>query len=485
MCYILSTRPTGRPSAAINSHLELLNLQLGYVWLTAEDLRTERQQCLEEGRDIGLVESDFDELMAADLTDRSIQQRAMELLDRTIQLTMRPDYAYHEPSDLAGIRAARPAIGLVEQAPAPARYDLYDKVHGAWAGRCVGCLLGKPVEGWRRDRMWDVLKSTGRWPLQDFFRLDAIPADVRAKHMKEEQWERLPFADRVTAMPEDDDTNYTTTGLAILQKHGPDFTPANVGEFWLQNIPAMHQFTAERVAYRNFLMQKSPPESATFRNPYREWIGAQIRADFWGYAAPGNPELAAEFAWRDACVSHVKNGIYGEMWAAAMIASAFVLDDPAEIIRTGLGQIPEKCRLADYIEHILEWHELEIDYDTAVYRIHEMWDENSGHGWCHTISNAMIVAVGLLWGEGDYAQSICRAVQPCFDTDCNGATVGSILGIIHGRKALPAAWMDVINDTLQTGVAGYHTVKLADITRDSLVQIERVSSGAGVLAREQ
>jgi ADP-ribosylglycohydrolase len=172
----------------------------------------------------------------------------------------------------------------------------------------------------------------------------------------------------------------------------------------------------------------------------------------------------------------VKNGIYGEMWAAAMIAAAFVTDDIPTIIRAGLGQIPANCRLADYVEHLLEWHELEIDYDTAAYRIHEMWDENRAHDWCHAISNAMIVSLALLWGEGNFAKTICRAVQPCFDTDCNGATTGSILGILHGRKALPAHWTAPINDTLHTGVAGYHTVRLADIARDSLKVIERVAA---------
>src|SRR5207302_476684 len=289
-------------------------------------------------------------------------------------------------------------------------------------------------------------------------------AELREKY---EIIEKAAFADLVTGMPEDDDTNYTTSGLAIMTQFGPHFTPEEVADYWLANVPILHTCTAERVAYRNFTQLIPPPDSATFRNPYREWIGAQIRADFWGYAGAGNPELAAELAWRDASISHVKNGIYGEMWAAAMIAAAFVTDDVRTIIESGLGQIPEKCRLADYLEHILEWHDLEIDYDTAAYRIHEMWDENRPHDWCHTISNAMIVALGLLWGEGDFGKTICRAVAPCFDTDCNGATSGSILGIIHGRKNLPGQWVDVINDTLHSGVAGYHTVKLADLAKDS------------------
>ena len=84
----------------------------------------------------------------------------------------------------------------------------------------------------------------------------------------------------------------------------------------------------------------APPHSATHRNPYREWIGAQIRGDFFGYAMPGRPGRAAELAWRDACISHVRNGIYGEMWVAAMVAAAAVTDDPRAVVAEGLAQVP-------------------------------------------------------------------------------------------------------------------------------------------------
>lgn len=444
-----------------------------WLYLSRTDIETERQQCEEEGRDIEPLAGEFERVLALELEDPANQPAAQALLDRTVALPYRADFAYHEPSDLAGIRAARPKDA--PRLPPLALSDdaLLDRVHGAWAGRCAGCLLGKPVEGWRRPRMYGYLKDLGRWPLDDYFRYDIATPEVRDRYRLSD---RAPFVDRVSAMPEDDDTNYTTTGLAIMKRHGPDFTPEDVARFWMSDIPILRTCTAERVAYRNLCNLVAPPHSASLRNPYREWIGAQIRADFWGYAAAGNPELAAEFAWRDASISHVKNGVYGEMWAAAMIAAAFVTDDVPAIIRAGLAQIPERCRLADYVEHILEWHELEIDYDTASYRIHEMWDEERAHDWCHTIPNAMIVALGLLWGEGDFGRTICRAVQPCFDTDCNGATTGSILGILHGRKALPARWVDPLHDTLRTGVAGYHEVKLADVARETVEVVRQVAA---------
>jgi ADP-ribosylglycohydrolase len=269
-------------------------------------------------------------------------------------------------------------------------------------------------------------------------------------------------------MPEDDDTNYTTLGLAIMKKYGRRFTPENVAEAWLTEMPILHTFTAERVAYRNLCLLIQPPASASYRNVHREWIGAQIRGDFWGYSCPGDPELAAEYAWRDASVSHVKNGIYGEMWAAAMIAHAFTTDDIEEIITAGLAQVPAKSRLAYDVAEMMKWHKEGVKYDDAVARIHKLWDENRLHDWCHTLSNARIVALALLWGGGDFGDSICKAVQPGFDTDCNGATVGSILGAAHGAGKVPKKWTEIFNDSLETGISGYHRVSVKEMAEETL-----------------
>lgn len=446
-----------------------------WMYLSKTDIETERLQCEQEGRDLSSVQADFERVLSLDLEDDANQPAAQELLDKTITLPIKPGFKFVEPSDLEGIRAARPANAPKLPRLALTDAQLLDKVYGAWAGRCVGCLLGKPVETWKRPRLYGYLKDLKRWPLSDYFRLDIATPEMRAKYKMEGQWNSVYYADLLDHAPADDDTNYTTTAFAVLTKYGPNFTPADVGAFWLSDIPMESTCTAERIAWRNLESGIAPPQCATFRNPYREWIGAQIRGDFWGYAAPGNPELAAEFAWRDASVSHVKNGIYGEMWVAAMTAAAFVTDDIPTIIHAGLAQIPAHCRLASAVEDILEWHEVEVDYDTAVYRVHEIWDEGRDHDWCHTISNAMIVAIGLLWGEHDYAKTICRSVQACFDTDCNGATTGSILGILHGRRALPGKWVDHIHDTLHTGVAGYEKVKLADIAHDSLRVVQHTA----------
>lgn len=445
---------------------------LSGLTLTSNDLRTEHVQLIDEGRDISPeIEKAFKELEQTNMEiDPSSQTRAQALLDMAEGLPYRLDYPYQEPSELEDIRAARPQGSRVYKSSLSGT-ALLDRLTAAWMGRCAGCLLGKPVEGWRSAVMWPYLKDLGRYPLRDYFRSD-VPQEIIDKYHISRNG---AYIDRVPHMVEDDDTNYTMTGLAIMEQCGPQFTPEDVAKFWLGNLPIFHTFTAERVAYRNLANLVPPPESALYRNPFREWIGAQIRADFWGYAAVGNPELAAEFAWRDASISHVKNGIYGEMWVAAMLAAAPFVKDVREVLTAGLSEIPQESRLAEAIHDVITWRDEGVDDETAIQRIHARWDETLGHHWCHTISNAQIVAMGLLWGEDDFEKSICRAVQACFDTDCNGATVGSIFGMLHGTHALPEKWISPLHDGLETGIAGYHFVKISEMARKTAELHQKVA----------
>jgi len=431
------------------------------MWLAPGDIDIEIEQCADEGKRLGILAAQGEELKKR-LDTAEGQQVARKWLEKTLARKERGPHAGQEPSDLKGIRDLRPRAPRTPDADfAPAR--MVDRIHGAWLGRCCGCYLGKPVEGVRRADMHAVLKHQDRFPLNGYWR----PGVPKAVERKGGRWPTFPRTWGLKYMPEDDDTNYTAIGLAVVKKCGPDFTPTDVAEFWLRNVPFLHCCTAERVAYRNFTWGINPPESAVVANPYREWIGAQIRADAFGYLAVGRPALAAEFAWRDASISHVKNGIYGEMWVAAMLAWAYVLDDPRDVVLAGLNEIPAGCRLADAVRHVVDLFDEGARADEAVTNIHTRWDETNRHHWVHTISNAEIVTYALLWGKRRFGRTVCLAVDAAFDTDCNGATAGSVLGMMLGATALPASWTRQLNDTLETGVAGYHRVSIAGIAKET------------------
>jgi hypothetical protein len=216
-----------------------------------------------------------------------------------------------------------------------------------------------------------------------------------------------------------------------------------------------------------------PPASAEYKNPYREWIGAQIRGDFFGYINPCDPETAADMAHRDACISHIKNGIYGEMWISAMLAAAFGCDDVEKVIRRGMAELPRNSRIVDALEKIIDKYNSGVSMEDCFADIHARWDEHNGHDWTHTVSNAEIVAASLLYGEKDYARSVGMSVMTGFDTDCNGATVGSVLGVMLGYKALSASFTDRVCDTLESNIMGFHRVSIKEMAEKTMPFVKK------------
>ena len=298
-----------------------------------------------------------------------------------------------------------------------------------------------------------------------------LPDEIRND---EKHWLRNKcWIDTVKYMPFDDDTNYTVMGQILIEKYGRGFTPVDVKNEWLKLQPKESYCTAERVAFKNFMMGYNPPESALYKNPFREWIGAQIRGDYFGYINPGKPEAAADMAFRDASISHIKNGIYGEMFASAMIAAAAVCDSCEDIILAGLGEIPKTSRLYENVMLVLNGYREGKTKDECYALIHGMWNEANGHDWCHTISNAMIVAYALLYGENDFGKSICLAVEACFDTDCNGATVGSVMGMKNGIESIGEEWTSPINNTIETTLIGVGMVNIKEAVKKTLEHISK------------
>ena len=428
------------------------------------NLLTEFRQCIDEGLDIEAYKDVFSAVYYLP-NDETKKKLGDALFEKVCSAKKREGYPYNEPNDLPSIQALRKPHSYTKTAPT----DMEDKLLGAWLGRTCGCLLGKSIEGIRSDELIPFLQETGNYPLHRYILRSDLNDEIRSKYKF--PFDICAYADDGEGMPPDDDTNYTVLYQEIIEKYGRDFSPDDVAKTWLNALPKDSYCTAERVAYCNFVNGFRPPHSATYQNAYREWIGAQIRGDYFGYINPGNPTLAAEMAWRDGCISHVKNGIYGEMFVAAMLAVAAVNSNIRDVILGGLAEIPHTSRLYAAISSVVEDFDKGVSFDACIHRIHEAFDEHTSHGWCHTIPNAMIVAATLLYGGGDYSKSICMAVQAAFDTDCNAATVGSILGMAYGSAIIDEYWRKPINDTIHTSIFGVGTVKITDRVKMTLKHI--------------
>ena len=138
------------------------------------------------------------------------------------------------------------------------------------------------------------------------------------------------------------------------------------------------------------------------------------------------------------------------MMVAAMVAQAFVTHDLHEIIHTGLSVIPAESRLAQAVRYTLQ---LDLVHQPWESTLDALYAKLGHYHWVHTINNAALVVAALMYGQGDYQRSITAAVMGGWDTDCNGATVGSIVGLMNG--SVPATWTAPLQNRLRTSLKGF------------------------------
>ncbi|MFJ9625135.1 ADP-ribosylglycohydrolase family protein [Streptomyces sp. NPDC101181] len=431
------------------------------TWVQPEDLvGHELRQAAQDGRDAREIAERWYAAGGSPAPDRAgasvspappgLRTLAGELLDRLAALES--PLAADEPTALADIRAACPHWPGPPEATAAVDRN---RLHAAWLGRAAGCLLGKPVEKLPLMGIRALARAAGNWPLTTWFTAHGVPAHLLAAHPWNRRSAPTSLAENIDGMPEDDDLNYPLLTLLLLQRHGRSFTTADLARLWLDELPAGRTFTAERIAYGNLLAGVEPPETARRRNPFREWIGAQIRADVHGWTHPGDPAGAAAQAHRDAVLTHTGNGVYGAMFTAAALAVAAGGESDAHgCLAAGLRVVPPRSRYARAVRLGIETARAEEDFDTVVDRLHATYAAT--HHWVHVLPNAALLAAALTHADGDYTRSVGNAVSGGWDTDSNGATAGSLAGLLAGAPAaLPERWTAPLKNRIATSVTGF------------------------------
>ena len=150
---------------------------------------------------------------------------------------------------------------------------------------------------------------------------------------------------------------------------------------------------------------------------------------------------------------------------AAVIAAAFVETEPKRLIEIGLSEIPENCKLAEAIRQALEWIRDCPDVESFMDRLDNQYGSLSP---VHTVNNALIVVMSIFYGKGDPDRSICIAVMAGLDTDCNGATVGSITGAATGLRKFGGKLAAPLNDTIKPQVFGFQNITMKELAQRTL-----------------
>jgi ADP-ribosylglycohydrolase len=438
----------------------------------ADLVHDELRQRIESGYDASDIEADLAATAADDL------DRLEELYRELVKTERRSDWAYQEPEALEEMLNAMPAGRLdmraepfdklrtapvearaLRQAQGAAVEDLADRILGGWQGRIAGCNLGKPIEAgdfWTPARIHTYLELADAYPLQDYIpALDPMPEGFRLN----DSWPETTRG-RVKGSARDDDIDYSILGIWLLERYGWQLSSDLVANAWLSLLPYLRVFTAERAVLVNLLHSVPVALAGETRNPYREWIGALIRADVFGWALPGQPGAAAQLVYSDASLSHRCNGIYAAMWAAALVSSACAAATVQEAVEQSLQYVPIRSRLAEALSGVQELYRTGCTWEAAVDVIRARFGHYS---WVHAINNACLIMAGLLWGEGDFTATVGLTVQGGWDTDSNGATAGSVVGTVLGAAKLPPHFIEPLEDRTRSVIFGYDNARISEL----------------------
>ncbi len=308
-----------------------------------------------------------------------------------------------------------------------------EKIYAGWLAKIIGIRLGAPVESWTYEQIKDVYGALADYPVA--YRRFAA----------------------------DDDSNGPLFFLRALEDsmgNGRKMEADDVGEALLNYAPYEHGFfwwggygcSTEHTAYLNLRQGIPAPQSGSIAqngSTMAEQIGGQIFIDTWGLVSPGNPELAVNLAEKAASVTHDGNGKYGGMFIAACISIAFIEQDIKSILEKGLFYIPSDCAYARLVREIIAFYEKRPkNWEDCFSYISNNHGYDKYPGNCHIMPNIAVMVLALLYGRGDFSETITICNRCGWDTDCNVGNVATIMGVRGGLEAIEERWRRPVNDFL-------------------------------------
>ncbi len=285
-----------------------------------------------------------------------------------------------------------------------------DKVRACWTGKNIGGTMGAPFE-----RKTDILDITG-------------------------------YTTPKGAPLPNDDLDLQLIWLTAVEDFGiRNTTPHVLGNYWLDYVTGL--WNEYGVGMANMKMGLLPPYSGEYKNDFwKHSNGAWIRTEIWACLFPGFPELAAQYAYHDACVDHgMGEGTYAAMFVAALESAAFFEKDIRKLLEVGLSFIPSDCRMAQAVNLVCDMYDRKENWTDTRNALVKLCEDL---GWFMAPANVGFVILGLLYGEGDYKKSMLYAINCGDDTDCTGATIGSVMGIMGGMDCVPEDWAEYIGDSI-------------------------------------
>jgi len=335
-----------------------------------------------------------------------------------------------------------------------------DKVRGGWAGQMIGVSFGAPTEF--RSNAKILEGSLPKWR-----------------------------PSRVDNAIDQDDLYVEMTFAAVMDHQGLDATSEQYGEaFRTSRYNLWHANAAARRLLDRGI--KAPLSGDPKYNVHANDIDFQIESDFIGLMTPGLPQAARHYSERVGRVMNYGDGLYGGIFVTSMYGAAFFESDPRKIVEAGLASLPAESGYAKIIRDVLTWSGQHPDDWRRTWRlIEEKWDKDDPcpDGALEPFNidaklNGAYIALGLIYGRGDFARTLEVATRAGQDSDCNPSSAAGVLGVVLGYKAIPAEWKSGIAALADKKFA-YTDYSFNDIVASTIARATKVITAAGGQVTDQ
>ncbi len=346
------------------------------------------------------------------------------------------------------------ASAAVSPAPAVARLSrpaLLDKIKGAWAGQMIGVAYGATTEFKAKGRMY-------------------------TEEIKPEALSNAIIQD---------DLYVEMTFVQVLDRLGMQATAKDFGAAFKDSKYKLWHANAS--ARRNLDRGIQPPLSGEPRyNIHADDIDFQIEADFIGIISPGLPQASNQLCDRVGRVMNSGDGLYGGMFVGGMYSAAYFESDPRRLVEAGLACIPEASGYAQVLRDVLRWSaEKPSDWRAVWQQLADKWDKDDPcpDGAFETFNidaklNGAYIAIGLIYGAGDWQKTMEVATRCGQDSDCNPSSAAGVLGAMIGYERIPQHHRDELAKIADTKF-DFTNYSFNDIVKSSEAHVLRTIATHG------
>ncbi len=283
--------------------------------------------------------------------------------------------------------------------------ELFDKIKGGLTGQLIGNLNGLPYEFKFVDKPGEIQKIT-----------PDLSEGARTDDDTDIEWVHIHYMDK-----------YNTLQLPY----------DSIEKYWKKHIN-YHIWASNRTARRLLSIGMPMPETGKqVYNPLAKVnLGGQFCCEAYGLISPGMCKSAEETGLHYTRVIVDGQSQQCTQFFTAMIAEAFFNKDYKSILENAIQGINENSKLYAAVQNVKKWHKQHPENWKAT--------RDSIKAKYHTLNNklpinnygvnASAIVAAFLYGQGDFIKTMTLSLNFGWDNDCNAATVGTILGVMHGYK---------------------------------------------------